>query len=229
MNKQLASFQRLQDYFAHQGFSLYLVGGTVRDFLLSLELTDLDAVTNATPEEMKSFLSVDEADFTYAKYGSIKINFEGYFFDVTTLRKEKRYLDARHPAKITFVKKLKQDYVRRDFTVNAMYMDHHFRVIDYAHGIKDLNNRTLRMVGRPSSRLKEDPLRILRALRFAINFDLVIEKHLDRAIRRYIPLLSKINPEKIKQDLLKINSDKIEKTQQVFDEYNIHHLLDMIK
>jgi len=229
MNKGLLAFQKLHELFAHHGFLLYLVGGTVRDFLLSMPLTDLDAVTDATPEEMKSFLNFVDCDFTFAKYGSVKIKFEGYFFDVTTLRKEKRYKDARHPDKIHFVKSLKEDYVRRDFTINAMYMDEHFRVIDYCHGLSDINRGIIKAVGRPSKRIKEDPLRIIRALRFAINLDLIIDKRLQKAIRKNIPLLSKLNVSKIKQDLLKIKSHKKERTAQLFQEYDIHHLLDMIE
>ncbi len=229
MNNQLFSFQRLHEVFAHHGFTLYIVGGTVRDFLLSIPLSDLDVVTDATPEEMKTFLGSYDSDFTFAKYGSIKIMFEGYFFDVTTLRKEKKYKDARHPTKIVFVKSLKKDFIRRDFTINAMYMDDHFRVIDYCQGVKDINAGIIRTIGRPSSRIKEDPLRIIRALRFAIDFDFVIEKHLDYAIRRHVNLLSKINQSKIKQDLLKIKSDKKKRIEKLFKEYDIHHLLDMIE
>lgn len=229
MNDQLSSFQRLHEVFAYHGFSVYFVGGTVRDFLLSLPLLDLDVVTDATPEEMKTFLGSYDCDFTFAKYGSIKLNFEGYFFDVTTFRKEKKYKDARHPTNIIFVKSLKQDFIRRDFTINAMYMDEHFHVIDYCNGMKDINAGVIKTIGRPSSRIKEDPLRIIRALRFAIDFDFVIEKHLDCAIRRHIKLLSKINQSKIKQDLLKIKSDKKDRIEKIFKEYDIYHLLDMIE
>lgn len=229
MNNQLFSFQRLHEIFVHHGFALYVVGGTVRDFLLSLSLSDLDVVTDATPEEMKTFIECYDCDFTFAKYGSIKIKFEGYFFDITTLRKEKKYKDSRHPNKIVFVKSLKHDYKRRDFTINAMYMDEHFRVIDYCNGMKDINAGIIKAIGNPSSRIKEDPLRIIRALRFAINFDFTIEKHLNRAIRQNIKLLSKINPSKIKQDLLKIKSDKKERIEKIFKDYDIYHLLDMIE
>lgn len=229
MNNQLFSFQKLHEFFAHHGFALYVVGGTVRDFLLSLSLSDLDVVTDATPEEMKTFLQPYDCDYTFAKFGSIKIKFEGYFFDITTLRKEKKYKDARHPNEIIFIKSLKRDYIRRDFTINAMYMDEHFRVIDYCNGMKDINLGIIRTVGRSSTRIKEDPLRIIRALRFAIDFDFTIEKHLDRAIRQNIKLLSKINQNKIKQDLLKIKSDKKERIEKVFKDYDIYHLLDMIE
>lgn len=229
MNNQLNTFQKLHEVFAHHGFSLYVVGGTVRDFLLSLPLSDLDVVTDATPEDMKTFLGSYDCDFTFEKYGSIKVGFEGYFFDVTTLRKEKKYKDARHPTKIIFVKSLKEDFIRRDFTINAMYMDEHFHVFDYCNGMKDINTGIIKTIGRPSSRIKEDPLRIIRALRFAIDFDFVIEKHLDRAIRRNTKLLSQINQNKIKQDLLKIKSGKKKIIEKVFKEYDIYHLLDMIE
>ena len=100
----------------------------------------------------------------------------GIKFDITTLRKESAYLDYRHPSKITFVKDLKIDYLRRDFTINALYMDETLKIIDYTNGVNDLKNHLLRMIGDPYLRTKEDPLRILRAVRFAITFDLKIEE-----------------------------------------------------
>ena len=160
--------------FKSHGFNLFLVGGTVRDYLLHKELTDMDAVSDATPTEIIAFLP--NVDTTFAHLGSLKYKNENNIkFDITTLRKESAYLDSRHPSKIIFVKDLKEDYLRRDFTINAMYMDADLNIIDYSGGLQDLSNHILRMVGDPDIRLKEDPLRILRAIRFALMFNLTIE------------------------------------------------------
>jgi tRNA nucleotidyltransferase (CCA-adding enzyme) len=149
-------------------------------------------------------------------------------FDITTLREEKGYEDARHPNKIPFVKDLSIDVKRRDFTVNALYMDSSLKVIDYVNGEEDLKNRILRMVGNADLRIKEDPLRIIRALRFSIDYKLKIDEELDKAIRKNISLLEKLNIQKIKQDIKKIKSKDTNLINKLFEEYNIKHLIDVI-
>ena len=202
MDSKINDYLKLNKLFEENGYKLYLVGGTVRDYLLGISLTDMDAVTNATPEEMKAFLK--DANFTFAKYGSVTIKLDKKVkFDITTMRKETSYLDARHPSKIQFIKDLKVDVRRRDFTVNALYLDKDLKVIDYVDGQKDLENRLLRMVGDPKIRLKEDPLRIIRAIRFAVDYDLSLDEDLEQAIIDTKSELNNLNPEKIKQDLAK--------------------------
>ena len=202
MDSKINDYLKLNKLFEENGYKLYLVGGTVRDYLLGISLTDMDAVTDATPEEMKAFLK--DANFTFAKYGSVTIKLDKKVkFDITTMRKETSYLDARHPSKIQFIKDLKVDVRRRDFTVNALYLDKDLKVIDYVDGQKDLENRLLRMVGDPKIRLKEDPLRIIRAIRFAVDYDLSLDKDLEQAIIDTKSELNNLNPEKIKQDLAK--------------------------
>ena len=158
MNTPLDKFRKLYDRFSSFGFSLYLVGGTVRDYLLGIPLGDMDAVTDATPNEMKSFLP--EANYSFERFGSISIKIDGTKFDITTLRKEGSYLDSRHPLKIIFVKDLKEDVQRRDFTINALYLDKNLKVIDYVDGLNDIDNRVLRMVGNPKNRLKDERIDI---------------------------------------------------------------------
>lgn len=227
MSDLINKFKNLYNVFYQNGFSLYLVGGTVRDYLLHVELTDMDAVTDATPEDMKKFLL--DANYTFAKYGSVSINIEGTKFDITTLRKEESYIDSRHPAKIIFVKDLKEDVKRRDFTLNGLYMDHSLKVYDYVGGVDDLNNHILRMIGESNNRLREDPLRIIRAVRFSLDFDLSICDELDKAIRDNVELLNNLNIDKIKQDIKKIRCLDKEKIIKVFEDYNIKHLLGVVE
>lgn len=227
MDASIKKYLDLYNIFHENGFSLFLVGGTVRDYLLNKELDDMDAVTDATPKEMRAFLP--DANYVFERFGSVSIKIEGTKFDITTLREEQSYSDSRHPGEIRFIKDLSIDVKRRDFTVNALYLDHNLKTIDYVDGVNDLNSRILRMVGNPENRLKEDPLRIIRALRFSIDYDLVIDEELDKAIRSNISLLEKINVEKIKQDIKKIKCTNQDKIMQKFKEYDIQYLLDMVK
>lgn len=228
MDKSLTEFKKLHGLFKSNGFSLYLVGGTVRDYLLKKTLSDMDAVTDAKPDTMRLFLP--NADFTFAKYGSISyVTDGGVKFDITTMRKEKAYRDSRHPGYIKFINKLKLDSKRRDFTINALYLDGDFKVIDYVKGQKDLSNHILRMVGSPKKRLKEDPLRIIRALRFVVDYDLSLDRKLEKEIRNNIDLLNKLNPEKIKQDIKKIKCSNQELFMKVFNDFGIKHLYDVVE
>ena len=227
---KIEEFQKLALIFKSHGFNLFLVGGTVRDYLLNKELDDMDAVTDATPNEVINFLV--NADTTFAHLGSLKYkNENGLKFDITTLRKESAYLDSRHPSKITFVKDLKIDYLRRDFTINAMYMDADLNIIDYSGGQLDLKTHTLRMIGDPDIRLKEDPLRILRAIRFALMFNLRIEPTLYEAMRDRFYLLSNITDAKIRSEIDKIKEEDInlKYKKELLSEFDIANLKGVIK
>lgn len=172
-----------------------MIGGTSRDYLLGLEVVDYDFVTDATPDEMKQFLK--DADYTFARFGSVTLSFQNKKIDLTTLRKESNYDDSRHPTKVTFVKTIKEDYKRRDFTINALYIDRNLEVYDFTSGISDLRKGLIRFIGCPRKRIKEDPLRLLRAERFAKRLNFTIEVKTAQAIKKYYYLLDKINPHKI--------------------------------
>lgn len=220
------SFVELAKVFQNNGFHLYLVGGTVRDLLLNIDLTDMDAVTDATPEEMKTFL---KADYTFAKVGSVKYKINGVKFDITTLRKEKGYQDHRHPSEVIFIKDLKGDHVRRDFTINAMYMDDHFRLYDFENGLEDLNNRLLRMVGNPYKRLKEDPLRIIRCIRFSLVYDLSIEKTLENALVKSAKYLKYVSKDKVQMELNKTKNELKDKQNELLKNYSINTFIDVVE
>ena len=199
MNKEI--FFKLAKLFNDNGYRLFVIGGTSRDYLLNKEVYDYDFVSDATPIDMKKFLP--EANYHFEKYGSVRTKVDGVHVDITTLRIEEGYSDYRHPSKITYVKEIEKDYVRRDFTINAIYLDEKLNVIDPAHGLDDLKNKLIRFIGDPKTRIKEDPLRILRAERFAKKLKFVIEPKSLEAIEKYRDLLAKINPEKIKEEIRK--------------------------
>ena len=195
---RIEAFDFLKDLFRKNGFRLYVVGGTVRDFLLGKEITDLDFVTDATPEDEMKFIS--EADFTFKKFGAVRYPYKGKHIDITTLRQEGEYNDSRHPSKVAFVKDPKLDYVRRDFTINAMYLDEEYNVIDFSTGQEDLKKKLIRFIGDPHKRIEEDPLRIARAERFAKTLGFEIEEETLKAINDKRDLLGKLNPEKLKEE-----------------------------
>lgn len=191
-------YLRFAKIFKENGFSLYLVGGSVRDYLLGLEVRDLDFVTDATPDEMKRFLE-DYSD-RYANFGVLSVKCEGKMIDIVTFRYESGYEDSRHPKKVTFVKDMYLDSKRRDFTINAMYLDEKGTLYDYHEGLKDLSRRVLRFVGDPTIRVNEDPLRILRGRRFASRFGFSFDEETEKAINAGEPLLDKLNPEKVSME-----------------------------
>ena len=191
-------FKFLDKTFKENGFSIFEVGGSVRDEILGLEVFDFDFATDAMPEEMMRFLP--DVNDTFAKYGCIKYKGEHGRAEITTFRVEEKYDDFRHPAKIRFVKSLNEDYLRRDFTINAIYKDINGNIYDPAGGVKDIKNKLIRFIGEPEKRIKEDPLRILRAKRFAAKLGFEIEQETAKAMEKLSYLLEKLNPDKIKEE-----------------------------
>ena len=191
-------FKFLDKKFKENGFSIFEVGGSVRDELLGFEVFDFDFATDATPEEMIKFLP--DANDTFAKYGCIKYKGEFGRAEITTFRVEEKYDDFRHPTKIKFVKSLGEDYLRRDFTINAIYKDVDGKIYDPSHGVDDAKNKIIRFIGDPETRIKEDPLRILRAKRFAKKLGFEIEPKSAKAMEKLAYLLEKLNPDKIKEE-----------------------------
>ncbi len=191
-------FDELKERFAAKGKRLYLVGGSVRDLLLNKPYIDHDMVTDATPEEMKEI--VPEGNYVFAKYGSVRLKMNNEEVDITTLREEGKYDDSRHPSYIKFITDPEIDAKRRDFTINAMYLDENYSLLDFYGGKKDLEDKIIRFIGKPEERIKEDPLRILRAKRFAKVLGFKIEEDSLKAIEKEKSLVSLIKPEKINEE-----------------------------
>ena len=217
MEERIKLYLQLADLFESKGFLLYLVGGTVRDYLLDKELTDMDLVTDATPSEIESFLP--DADYTFSKYGSVKYKYHDIKFDITTLRKEEGYSDFRHPNKICFTKSIKEDVFRRDITINALYMDKKLEVIDLVGGQKDLEKRVIRMIGDPVKRINEDPLRIVRIYRFFLEIGFDIESNTLKALEDNFEKVKLLNVDKINQEIRK--SSHKEELKQILKTHGI--------
>ncbi|MCQ2792206.1 MAG: hypothetical protein MJ208_01635 [Bacilli bacterium] len=196
---KINDFFDLAKLFKSYGYCLYLTGGSARDYLLKRDFVDFDLATDATPNEIKAFLP--KLDYTYARFGNV----HGKHLDITTLRIEGDYKDYRHPSVVKFTTKLEEDYLRRDFTINALYIDMNLKIYDFCHGLDDLKKKIIRFIGNPVKRVKEDPLRILRAERFSKKLGFVIEPNSLKAMNDNKRLLEKLNSNKIKEEIKKHN------------------------
>ncbi|KAB8138463.1 CCA tRNA nucleotidyltransferase [Gracilibacillus oryzae] len=188
------ALQVIQVLESHQ-YQAYLVGGAVRDHLLGREVADADIATSALPDEVMQLF--DKVFPTGIEHGTVLVRWEGESFEVTTFRQESDYEDFRHPNQVMFVTDIKEDLSRRDFTINAMAMDHNLSIIDPFHGRNDIHRQMLRTVGNATERFQEDPLRMMRAVRFSSQLGFIIERETINAIERNGSLLSHIAMERI--------------------------------
>jgi len=191
----------------NNGYSAYIVGGAIRDFLLGKTPHDFDIATSAIPEEILSVFSDYKTLTTGIKHGTIGVISSGKLLEVTTFRIDEDYSDFRHPSNVRFTNKLKDDLSRRDFTINALAYDG--EVIDYFGGCEDLEKGIIRCVGDPNIRFTEDVLRILRALRFSCQLNFTILENTKEAIFKYKDLLKNISKERIAIEVNKMLSSDI--------------------
>ncbi|MBP3635018.1 MAG: hypothetical protein J6J17_00975 [Bacilli bacterium] len=179
------------------GYKTYIVGGFVRNKLLGIINNDIDIITSAKPIEIRNIFNIHNKD----NYGSIKLLYKGFKFDITTFRKESNYLDNRWPINIEYVTTLEEDLKRRDFTINSICIDKDGNYIDLLDGISDLNNKLIRCIGNCSLKLKEDSLRILRAIRFASIYNMKLSNELEESIRQNSSLIRNLSFDRIKSEL----------------------------
>ncbi len=184
------------------GYEAYAVGGCVRDSILGREPDDWDITTSATPLETKALFK--RTFDTGIEHGTITVLLDKDAFEVTTYRVDGKYEDSRHPKEVTFTRSLKEDLLRRDFTINAMAYNDEEGLVDVFGGIRDLKNKTIRCVGNAEERFGEDALRILRAVRFAAQLGFEIEKETQKGIVKLAPTLANISAERIQVELVKM-------------------------
>jgi len=182
------------------GHQSWLVGGSVRDRLLGRQPKDFDVATDATPDEVIRLFP--EARLVGAHFGVVLIRENGAEVEVATLRTDHSYRDGRRPEMVVFQKDPRQDALRRDFTINALFEDPSSgEVLDFTGGKKDLEARVLRAIGDPDRRFAEDYLRMLRAVRLAAELDFTIEPATAEAIRRMSPMVRAIAAERVREEL----------------------------
>ena len=182
----------------------YAVGGCVRDHLMGKTPADYDLCTSATPEEICDLFARHQLVRSGEQHGTIGVIVAGEVYEITTFRTEGEYSDNRHPDQVEFVTDIKQDLARRDFTINAMAYHPDEGFVDPFGGYLDLKNNVLRAVGEPETRFKEDALRILRGVRFAVRFGLTPEEKTLEAMNSCTPLLENLAQERVSSELCKL-------------------------
>lgn len=206
----LTIIQQLQK----NNFEAYLVGGCVRDLLLKKEPKDWDIATQAKPEEIQRIFPESIYENAFGTVG-IKTSSEQEnlkIIEATTFRKEGKYTDKRHPDYVVFAETIEEDLSRRDFTINALALKidfqenlkNRFQIIDPFNGQKDLRDKIIRTVGNPEERFQEDALRLMRAIRLAVELNFKIEEKTFSAIQKMASLLQQIAPERIRDEFVKI-------------------------
>lgn len=182
--------EKLED----NGFEAYFVGGAVRDAIIGRDISDVDIATSATPDEVKKiFLKTVDVGI---EHGTVLVLFQGEPYEVTTFRAESQYVDFRRPAEVKFIRNLKEDLQRRDFTMNSIALDKHGVAIDPFSGMEAIKLKQIVTVGKADERFTEDALRMMRALRFhsQLNFD--IERNTYEALKHNGHLLQHIAVER---------------------------------
>ena len=202
------------------GYEAFLAGGCVRDMLLGVRSADYDIATNATPQEVKRLFR--RVLMVGAKFGVAMVIHKAQVVEVTAFRSDLSYRDGRRPEGIAYATP-REDALRRDFTINGMFYDPLTdRVIDYVGGRDDLAKRRLRTIGRAEQRFAEDYLRMIRAMRFAVRFDLTIAPRTGTAIRKHAAKITSISGERIFDELSKMLS--LPSAARAMELLDKHHL-----
>lgn len=186
------------------GFEAFLIGGSVRDFILHRPIGDIDITTNATPQQVEEVFKDFRVIETGIKHGTVTVLIENEPLEITTYRSEGAYSDNRHPDSVSFSAKLSDDVVRRDFTMNGIAYDFENGFIDLVGGVNDIENKVIRCIGDAKTRFCEDALRILRALRFSAVLGFQIEENTKNAIHGCKDLLNNISAERIREEFTKL-------------------------
>ncbi|RJG05194.1 polynucleotide adenylyltransferase PcnB [Noviherbaspirillum cavernae] len=209
INPQLLSSNavRVTQTLQEAGFKAFVVGGAVRDLLLGVKPKDFDVATNATPEQVKRLFR--RAFIIGKRFQIVHVMFGQEIIEVTTFRgasadSAPKDEHGRVLRDNTFGEQ-HEDAARRDFTINAMYYDPASQtVLDYHDGVADIRNKTLRMIGVPEARYREDPVRLLRVVRFAAKLDFTIDPATRSPIHVMAPLVNNVPAARVFDEMLKL-------------------------
>ena len=186
----------------NSGERAWVVGGCVRDTLRGEVVNDWDVATTARPEKVQKVF--ERVIPTGIDHGTVTVLWKGEAYEVTTLRGEGAYSDGRRPDSVVFVSDIDEDLARRDFTVNAIAYDPvQSKVVDPFGGLRDMQDKTLRAVGDPKERFREDGLRILRGARFVATLDFELEEDTEAAFRSALDTFRKVSPERVREEWIK--------------------------
>lgn len=194
----------------------YVVGGAVRNLLLKQKVGDTDIATSAKPEQVMNILKMNgiKASGEHKKFGVILAQSKAkQSLEITTFRTD-TYGKNRFP-KVSFITSPAQDSRRRDFTINALYYSlSEGAVMDYNDGLEDILNKRLAFIGNPKKRIQEDPLRIVRAYRLSLQYNLEIDKSLENVLQSNLHLLKKVSAARIEREIKIVKSKKIKEQLQ---------------
>lgn len=227
------------------GFEAYLVGGSVRDYLMGVPLGDKDITTNATPDCVRGVFNRFRVIDTGIRHGTVTVLIDGEPIEITTYRTESEYGDNRHPDSVSFSKNFSDDVLRRDFTMNGIGVSADGEIRDEVGGKQDIENKIIRAIGNADDRFSEDALRIMRAIRFASVLGFEIEENTEKALFNKRNLLKNISAERKRDELLKLicgeNAENtLLKYREIiaecipeirsefdFEQHNRHHIFDV--
>lgn len=207
-------------------FHAYIVGGYPRDKYMNIISNDIDICTSAKPTDIVKLF--DNVDTKYSNYGNVIINESNYSFQVTTFRKDIKYLSNRNDLIIEFVSNLEEDLIRRDFIMNTLCINYKGEYIDLMGAKNDIDNKIIRLIGN-SEKLIEDPLRILRAIRFSIALNFQLDDSLRSEIIKHGYLVEKLSNVKKRDEITKIYGINKDKSLSLLKELKIDkYLIDVL-
>ena len=192
------------DRLAAAGWEAYVVGGAVRDALRGCAAGDWDITTNAEPAQVERVFAGERLIETGLKHGTVTVLLGGLPLEITTYRVDGDYTDHRRPDAVRFTRSLREDLMRRDFTMNALAYNPRTGLVDICGGAENITRGVVRCVGEPDRRFQEDGLRILRALRFASVLGFQIAPETAAAIHRNAALLQYLAAERVRSELTKL-------------------------
>jgi poly(A) polymerase len=201
---------RVTDQLQEAGFEAFVVGGAVRDLLLGRHPKDFDVATNATPEEVRRVIR--RSRIIGRRFQIVHALCHDEVVEVTTFRGLQTEADDDQAAdehgrliRDNVFGSQEEDALRRDFTANALFYDPHTEEVwDYFEGVRDIRDRRLRMIGEPSIRYREDPVRMLRAVRFAGKLGFSIDRAAEKPLRDLAPLLAHVPSSRLFDEMLKL-------------------------
>ena len=192
--------KRLSD----SGYEALVVGGCIRNLVMGEEAHDWDITTSATPKEISRAFKGYKVVPVGEKYGTIMVVIKAVNYQVTTFRGKDKLKGTEETEVAKWTSLLLEDLKHRDFTINTLVWGEKEGVLDYFKGLEDIKRRVIKGVENPSERIKEDPLRMLRAIRMACKLDFKIDQATLQAIKKNSILIKKVSPERIRDELIKI-------------------------
>ena len=183
------------------GYLIYIVGGYVRDALLGHASYDVDFCTNAPLEQLIQIYADYKLNKQAMNYGAISFTHDNYSIQITRLRKDSNESNGRYPSHIEYVNRIEEDFIRRDFTINALYCDIDGNVIDPCHGLHDLHHQLIDTVIDANTSFQQDYLRILRALRFANRLNFNLSDNVNHAIVNDLDGIRSLSAYRLHQEL----------------------------